>query len=111
MQIPAVIKIDESEIQKWISAQLTVKKVEELLLAKGFDAETISSHLKEFKKQLYAKRRSKGFFCAALGAVLGFIGCVMAILNPIPELYTLALFGFTSMAAILICVGMYFLFE
>lgn len=111
MQIPVVIKVDETQIQQWVSEKLTVKKVEELLQAKGFDAETISSHLKEFKKQLYAKRRSKGFFCAALGGFLGFIGCILAIFNPIPELYTVALFGFTSMAAILICAGMYFLFE
>jgi hypothetical protein len=106
-----VIKIDDSEIQQWISEKLTIKKVEELLQTKGIDAETYTSLLKEFKKQLYAKRRSKGFFCAALGAFIGFIGCILAIFNPIPWLYTMGLFGFTSMAAILICAGMYLLFE
>jgi hypothetical protein len=68
-------------------------------------------HLKEFNKQRYEIRRSKGFLFASIGAVVGFMGCVLALLNPLPELYYLGLYGFTSLAAILICVGLYFLFE
>ena len=109
MQITTTI--DQSEIQEWISNSLSVQKVEELLQSKGLDPETISLHLKEYNKQRYAIRRSKGFVYASIGAVLGFIGCILAILNPLPELYYLGLYGFTSLAAILICVGLYFLFE
>lgn len=109
MQIASTI--DQAEIQEWVSSRLSVQKVEEILKLKGLDPEIISLHLKEFNKQRYAIRRERGFICASIGAVLGFIGCVLAILNPLPELYYLGLYGFTSAAAILICVGLYLLFE
>ena len=103
--------IDQAEVQQWISDKLSMQKIEELLQVKGLDPETISVYLKEYNKQRYAIRRSKGFVYASIGAVLGFIGCILAILNPLPELYYVGLFGFTSIAAILICTGLYFLFE
>lgn len=103
--------IDQAEIQQWVSDRLSVQKIEELLQSRGLDPETISLHVKEFNKQRYEIRRSKGFIFASIGAVIGFIGCILAILNPLPELYYLGLYGFTSLAAILICVGLYFLFE
>ena len=103
--------VDQAEIQQWISNKLSKEKIEELLQGKGLDPETISLYLKEYNKQRYAIRRSKGFVFASIGAVLGFIGCMLAILNPLPELYYIGLFGFTSLAAILICTGLYFLFE
>ena len=109
MQITSTI--DQAEIQQWISNKLPVQKIEELLQVKGFDPETISLYLKECNKHRYAIRRSKGFVYASIGAFLGFIGCILAILNPLPELYYVGLFGFTSIAAILICTGLYFLFE
>jgi hypothetical protein len=111
MQITSLTTIDQTQIKQWITDRLTVQKLEELLQSKGFDAEMISLHLKEFNKQRYELRRSKGFTYASAGAVLGFVGCVLAILNPMPELYYLGLYGFTSLAAILIFMGLYFLFE
>lgn len=111
MNITSISTIDQTEIQKWISDRLPVQKIEQLLQTKGMDAEMISIHLKEFNRQRYELRRAKGFTCASIGAVLGFIGCILAILNPLPELYYVGLYGFTSLAAILIMLGLYFLFE
>lgn len=109
MQIDSTI--DQAEIQQWISNKLSIQKIEELLQSKRLDPEIISLYIKEYNKQRYAIRRSKGFVFALIGAILGFIGCMLAILNPLPELYYIGLFGFTSLAAILICTGLYFLFE
>ena len=109
MQIDSTI--DQAEIQQWISNKLSIQKIEELLQSKRLDPEIISLYIKEYNKQRYAIRRSKGFVFASIGAILGFIGCMLAILNPLPELYYIGLFGFTSLAAILICTGLYFLFE
>ena len=111
MQTNTITNIDHETIQLWIANKLSVQKIEELLKDKGLDAETISRYLKEYNKERNAIRRSKGFVFASIGAFLGFIGCVLAILNPLPELYYLGLYGFTSIAAILICIGLYFLFE
>ncbi len=111
MQETSVPIIDQAQIKQWIDDRFTVQKIEELLRSKGSDPQLIALYLKEFNKQRYELRRSKGFVFAASGAVFGFVGCVLAILNPLPELYYVGLFGFTSIAAILICTGLYFLFE
>jgi hypothetical protein len=111
MQIISTTTIDQTQIKQWITDRFSVEKIEDLLQSKGFDAEMISLHLKEFNRQRYELRRSKGFVFAGSGAVLGFVGCMLAILNPLPELYYLGLYGFTSIAAILIFMGLYFLFE
>ena len=57
------------------------------------------------------KKQFNGFFCMGLGALLGFISCVLSLTNPIPELYNVILFGLTSVAILIIVLGMYFLFE
>ena len=111
MQSNTLTSIVQAEVKQWIIGRYSVQKIEELLRSKGHDPETISLYLKEFNKQRYEMRRSKGFVFAASGAILGFVGCVLAILNPMPELYYMGLYGFTSLAVILIFTGLYFLFE
>lgn len=103
--------VDSLTIQQWIAARLEPKAVEEKLVAMGFDADTVSNHLKAFKRLRNAKRQTTGFFCMGLGAFLGFVSCMLSILNPIPELYNVILFGLTSLAIMIICLGMYFVFE
>ncbi len=65
----------------------------------------------ESKKAKIAKRQTDGFILLAFGAVLGFISCVLTIINSIPSLYFWILYGLTSIAVILICAGLYYLFE
>lgn len=74
-------KIDGAVIQQWISARLEPSAVEKELVAKG------------------------------LGAFTGFISCVLSIINPVPELYNVFLFGLTSVAVLIVFAGLYFLFE
>jgi hypothetical protein len=103
--------IDENLIRAWMQAKLEPATVEEQMKMKDFDEESIAAYVKEYKRLLFSKRRFNGFLCAGLGAILGFISCLLTIINPVPELYNLILFGLTSVAILLICVGLYFLFE
>lgn len=79
--------------------------------ALGYDEETINEKIKESKKQKLASRQSNGFICLATGATLGFISCLLTVLNPIPEIYYWVLYGLTSTAILIICLGLYFVFE
>jgi hypothetical protein len=45
------------------------------------------------------------------GAFLGFLSCVLTLINPVPELYNLILYGLTSIAIIIIVLGLYLVFE
>ncbi len=104
-------KIDLEIIQQWIAAKLDQGAVEKELLSKGFDPETVSTHLKEYKRLRNAKKQFAGFIYMALGAFMGFLSCVLSIINPVPQLYQVFLFGLTSLAILLICYGLYLVFE
>lgn len=103
--------IDSTTLQQWVEAKLDVEAVEKMLKAKGLDTETIASHVKAFKRLRHAKRQFTGFICMGIGAFLGFVSCVLSIINPFPDLYNIILFGLTSLAILIICLGMYFVFE
>lgn len=107
----SAISIDAVTIQQWLTAKLEPEAVEKELLERGLDEATISMHLKTFKRLRNAKRQVTGFICMGLGAFLGFISCMLTVFNPFPELYNVILYGLTSVAILVICLGMYFVFE
>ena len=106
-----IIPVDATLIRPWIEAKLSSADVDAQLRKAGFSEENIAAYLREFKKERYANRRFNGFVCAALGAFLGFLSCVLSIINPVPELYNIILFGLTSIAILIVFLGLYLLFE
>jgi len=102
---------DRSVIEQWIEEKLDIPSVENRLLSMGIDRDKFSAYLKEYKKRLAARKQFRGFVFAAIGAMTGFISCLLSVLNPVPELFNLFLYGFTSVAIILVVAGLYFLFE
>lgn len=98
-------------IEQWIAEKLDAQKLRERLIASGCDEETIAENLQAFKKALYAKRQFVGFIFLGIGAFVGFISCVTALVNPVPELFYWFLYGITSLALILIFYGLYCLFN
>ncbi len=58
-----------------------------------------------------AKQQNLGFILAGIGAVLGFISCVLTLWNPITSIYDLVLYGLTSIAILVIFAGLYLIFE
>ena len=109
MSVP--IAVNPSAIQQWITLKLDIDTIREELRKHGHDALTIEMHVQEFKKAKYGQRQFTGFVLMGTGAFLGFISCLLSILNPVPELYYWILYGLTSIAIFIICVGMYFVFE
>lgn len=103
--------VEPSIIKQWVAAGIGIDKLREDLTKLGWDIDIIELHLKEFRKAKFAGRRTVGFICLAIGAFLGFISCVLTILNPAPELYNWILYGLTSLAILIIMAGLYFLFE
>jgi hypothetical protein len=58
-----------------------------------------------------ARQQYLGFILAGVGALLGFISCVLTLWNPIPSIYDLVLYGLTSFAIIVIFAGLYLMIE
>ena len=109
MSYPA--SIDQSTLQQWVAAKMDPSAVEEKLKLMGLDTESITTQLKVYKRLCNAKKQFMGFVFMAVGAFLGFVSCVLSLINPIPELYNVILFGLTSVAIIVIFIGMYCVFE
>ncbi len=103
--------VNISAIQQWHKHRLTVQAVEAKLMSMGLDAESVQIHVLEFKKLTNAERQKKGFFLASLGSVLGFLSCLVTMINPVPELCNFFLYGVTSAAILITTLGLYFVFE
>ncbi len=105
------IAIDSAIIQQWIAEKLDPEKVEQRLNTLELGEDQKLAYLKAFRKIRNEQRQLKGFIILGAGAFLGFISCILSIINPIPEYYYHVLYGFTSIAVAVIFIGLYFVFE
>ena len=65
----------------------------------------------ETTKKTNPLRKQNGFICISIGAFIGFLSFVLAVINPIPELFNYFLYGLTILAICIILLGFYLLFE
>jgi hypothetical protein len=107
----SVIAVDNATVQEWITARLEPEAIEKDLLLKGWDAQLISAHLKAFRRLRNARKQVRGFICMGVGAFLGFLACVLAIVNPVPGMYSMFLYGLTTFAILIVFLGLYLVFE
>ena len=103
--------INSTIIQQWVVNKSDVEKIRNEMIALGHDEDSIEAHVKEYKKIVHSKKQEKGFMFAGIGAIMGFVSCVLSLTNPIPELYYFILYGFTSATILVIFLGLYFIFE
>lgn len=103
--------IDATLIHEWLAAKLDPDAVEKKLQEKGFTADEVKTHLKEFRKVRNARRLSAGMVYVTIGSVLGCLSTFLTIFNPVPELYYYILYGLTSVAVLILFWGLYLIFE
>ena len=103
--------VNPAIIQQFLLEDHSVKSINQKLLELGYDEDTILKYVAEFKKIKNGRRRMKGMICLVVGAFLGFVSCVLALTDPIPELHDWFLFGLTSIAILLASYGLYNIFE
>ena len=109
--MPVTNLVVEAKMKEWMLLRPDVKMIEDKLEELGCTAEEITLQLNNYKKLQLGKKQFNGFVCLGVGAMLGFISCVLSILNPVPELYNIILFGLTSIAICILILGLYYLFE
>lgn len=109
--MPSTLTVDQALLSQWVAEKLDADTVSERLQSMGVDQDALSRHLAEFRKLRNAKKQFGGFLCCGIGAFLGFVGCVLSMINPVPELYGFFLYGLTSLAILVIFAGLYLLFE
>ncbi|HRN78780.1 MAG TPA: hypothetical protein PKY29_02155 [Ferruginibacter sp.] len=105
------IQIDPEIIRSWQEENMNQSAIREKLQSDGWDEESIAHHLKAYMKAQCAKRQFTGCILLVSGALLGFISCVLTLMNAAPGMYHMVLYGLTSLAILLIFFGLYFIFE
>lgn len=103
--------IDQSRVQHWILNKYDAKRIEDELLQNNHTVEIIQHYLKAFDKARIEIRQTNGFIWMICGAFLGFVCCVLSLWNPIPELFYPILFGPTPLSIVIVCYGLYLVFE
>ncbi len=103
--------VNHTKVQQWVINNFDLQRVQQELHVLGLDSESMEAHIVAFKKALHKKRLITGFILLGAGAFMGFLSCVLSIVNPIPSLYYWILYGFTSIAITVACWGMYYVLE
>jgi len=98
---------DDQTIQQWVSNNLSDDEVKLRLKQFNFDEMMVTTYLAEFNKLKLKKRSSLGIGFMVTGAFVGFISCVLSIATPHPVF----LYGLTSLAIIIVFIGLYLIFE
>lgn len=105
------LKIEKSKLNKWHLNNLSDEAIELELSNEGIPSDYILEYLKAYKKLRIEKRQSTAFLFLVCGAFIGFLSFLIAITNIAPEFHAINLYGVTSLAGIIIFIGLYFLFE
>jgi hypothetical protein len=105
------INVDKVILEQWAAQKLAPETITGMLKEMGFDPDSITTHLRVYKKLRNAKRQFTGFVCMGIGAFLGFASCALTLANLFPSLHSMILFGLTSLAILIIVAGMYLVFE
>lgn len=104
---------DEQLFTQWRQRNLSIKDTMHELREKwGITKEdAIHSIVDKYKKYCDDCRMQLGFVLAGIGSFLCFISCLLTLLHILPQFRYLILIGLTSVGAILVLVGFYYIFE
>lgn len=97
--------------EQMLASELVPQAIEEALYKKGMDADTVVEYLKEIKRMRNAKRQITGIICMGIGALLGFLSCLLTITQAIPQMHDFIFYGLTMIAIVVVVIGLYFVFE
>jgi hypothetical protein len=96
--------------QNLVNTDFSISKENESLISPKYISEA-NTNLSQSHQSYKTKRQFTGFVLMAIGAFLGFISCILTVLNPFPEFYSIILYGLKTLAITIIFWGLYFVFE
>jgi hypothetical protein len=99
------------DLKNLIATCRSEAEIKERLLAHGIPNDKINHHLELIRKARFARRQTSGIYWMVTGSVIGFIGCILSITNPVPDLFHVILYGLTPLSVILVFMGLYLFLE
>lgn len=100
-----------SFIDAWLAQNLSIEEARIELNKQFSSEEDVLYHLNYFKKKRQELRSRKGLFFMIVGALLGFISCVLTLTDIFPDMRELIMVGLTTLAISIAVLGCYFVFE
>ena len=77
----------------------------------GLSDTEIHSIYEQYNKLKLHERHQKGMIMMLLGGFIGFLSCVLTMLDLLPEIRSFTLYGLTSIGVFIAFIGAYFVFE
>lgn len=96
---------------QWMQEGLDEKQVNARLVTLNIDSEGLTNIATEYNKYRQNIRSKKGLNCILIGAILGFLSCMLTLLNVMPELRDFFLVGLTTLGISVAVYGCYCIFE
>lgn len=98
-------------LQRWVDGRCSEQKVMDDLTNLDLPSEQKEQLLKSYRKHLSDKKQKQGFILMGLGSFIGFLSCVLTMVDFIPAFNGLFLYGLTTLAIVVILYGCYLVFE
>lgn len=97
--------------KSWHQLNTSKSMVQEELENKGLSGEEITSILENYARYRLDRRNTLGWSLMGLGGFLGLVSCVLTILDPMPGLRGVFMYGVTSLAVTIALYGCYLVME
>lgn len=107
----STLALDLDLLRAWVAEKIDEEIARERLIAKGFVGEILGKHVKEFRRLRSMHRQTTGFIITAIGAFLGFVSCILTMMDIAPAWNGFFLYGLTTVAVIITCLGLWYIFE
>ena len=101
----------ESLFKSW---DFNKKSPEEMMLDLrnlGLSEEEVNNIYDQYNKIKLHERHLKGMMMMLIGGFIGFLSCVLTMLDLFPEIRGFTLYGLTSIGVLIAFIGAYFVFE
>ncbi len=106
-----LISINDRRLKEWLESNCSVEQIRNELMLAGFNEDEIEQTLIAYKKYQSERRQKPGFIYMSAGAFLGFLSCVLTMMDLIPLLTGFFLYGLTTIAICVVLYGCYLVFE
>jgi len=102
---------NEALFRRWQQLKISRALGHEELLNQGYSAEEIPSILEDYTRYRVARRNTMGWIMMFTGGFLGLVSCVLTMLDPLPEMRGVFMYGFTTVAVTMAMYGCYLVME
>ncbi|MBK9106622.1 MAG: hypothetical protein IPL92_19205 [Saprospiraceae bacterium] len=102
---------NEMVFRKWEQHKMSKSQILEELGSHPLSPEEITTVWDNYSRYRVGKRNTQGWMLMGVGGFIGFVSCVITMIDPLPDFRGLFMYGFTSIAIMMALYGCYLVME